>query len=410
MKKKWSGDTTVTQLNFIFYVLLLIMTPFLLLQNYLQAAIGIASNLHLDLGFVSIPWTVIIAGFILICITIIIRKQLRWRHPLVLSIIFLLFLIGQQLTDYYFGHKFYELQHNWHYIAYSGFAVVSWRFWKARGKTSAQIIGYTLLFALCASTLDELAQMPLSGRIFDICDIAKDTYGVVIGNILVFFLLEGGHNLPRKLRLTHPRLKDYFTDPLTLLFYEYIFVFFFISLSSTLSGNEYFPVSVLLPLILFLVFWLCVHLLQFRLLRFIQLGILGLVVGGLLVSIIIHRNDNISYNRHGLTVYKGIPLPYLDIMIKENGTFRFVDKKHIFNKRDQRVILMKCTDILIVGSGSRGMGGRGFTEMEPVQFAYNPNIQSMTQIIIMKTPAACQLYNRLKKEGKNVTFILHNTC
>jgi VanZ family protein len=320
MREELRGAITVTQLNFIFYVLLLIMTPFLLLQNYLQTAMGIASNSMLELGAISIPWTVIIALILLSVLLIIVRKKLRWRHPVVLAIVLFLFWAGQQMTDYYFNHKFYELQHNWHYIAYSGFAIVSWRFWKAKGKTAAQIIGYTILFAISASTLDEIAQVPLSNRVFDVCDIAKDTYGSVGGCIVVFFLLEDGKNMHRRLKLTHPTIKGYLSDPLTLLFYEFIFALLFIILSSTLSDMEYFPISFFLPLGVFLLIWLVIHLMQFKVSKIVLTGLLSLAVVGLLVSFIINKDRNITYNKYGLTIYRGIPIPFLDVMISQRLT------------------------------------------------------------------------------------------
>ena len=156
MKKK-RNDIVFTRVNYILYVLLLIMTPFLLLQNYLQTAIGIASNLMLEVGSLSIPYTLIVGVIFLAVLVYIARKSIRLFHLGVIAAMLLLFGVGQQVTDYYFNHKFYELQHNWHYIAYSIFAIISWRFWKSRGKTSAQIIRNTLLFAFSASTLDEIA-------------------------------------------------------------------------------------------------------------------------------------------------------------------------------------------------------------------------------------------------------------
>ncbi|MDP8220664.1 MAG: VanZ family protein [Candidatus Stygibacter frigidus] len=409
MKKK-RNDIAFTQVNYILYVLLLIMTPFLLLQNYLQTAIGIASNAMLEVGSLSIPYTLIVGVIFLSVLLYLARKSIRLFHLGVIAGVFLLFGVGQHVTDYYFNHKFYELQHNWHYIAYSIFAIISWRYWKSRGKTSAQIIRYTLLFAISASTLDELAQVPLSNRVFDVCDIAKDMYGSVLGNIFVFFVLDNARILKSKFKLMHPTVKGYFNNPLTLLFYEFVFVFIFLMITSTLSDTEYFPVSVLLPVGIFLVIWLCIHLLQFKVSRWIVIGIIGISVISLGISIAVNFNKNITYNKYGLTIYKGIPIPYLDILIFDDGSFRLVDKKHAFNKRDQMTILTKCTDILIIGSGSEGKGGKGFPELKPVQFIFNANTGEMTQVIIMRTPLACQIYNRLKKENKNVTFILHNTC
>jgi len=409
MKKK-RNDVEYTQVNYILYVLLLIMTPFLLLQNYLQTAIGIASNIMLEVGSLSIPYTLIVGVIFLAVLVFIARKSIRLFHIGVIVAIFFLFGLGQQVTDYYFNHKFYELQHNWHYIAYSIFAIISWRYGRSKGKTSAQIILYTLLFAFSASTLDEIAQVPLSNRVFDVCDIAKDMYGSVLGNIFVFFVLDNAKILNFKFKLMHPSVKDYLKNPLTMLFYEYIFVFIFLVLTSTLSEMEYFPLSVLIPAGIFLLLWLGIHLLQFKISRWIVIGLIGISVISLGISIAINFNKGITYNKYGLTVYKGIPIPFLDVMIYEDGSFRLVDKKHVFNKRDQMTILTKCTDILLIGSGAEGKGGRGFPENKPVQFIFNTNTGGMTQVIILQTPEACQVYNRLKKENKNVTFILHNTC
>jgi len=409
MKKK-RNDIAFTRGNYILYVLLLIMTPFLLLQNYLQAAIGIASNTMLHVGSLSIPYTLIVGVIFLAVLVYIARKSIRLFHIGVIVGIFFLFGVGQHVTDYYFNHKFYELQHNWHYIAYSIFAIISWRYWKSRGKTSSQIISYTLLFAISVSTLDEIAQVPLSNRVFDVCDIAKDMYGSVLGNIFVFFVLDNARILKSKFKLTHPTVKGYLENPLTVLFYEYIFVFIFLVITSTLSEMEYFQLSVLIPIGIFLLLWLCIHLLQFKISRWIVIGLFSISVISLGISISINFNKGITYNKYGLTVYKGIPIPFLDVMIFEDGSFRLVDKKHVFNKRDQMTILTKCTDILLIGSGAEGKGGLGFPENKPVQFIFNINTGQMTQVIILRTPEACKIYNRLKKENKNVTFILHNTC
>jgi hypothetical protein len=109
-------------------------------------------------------------------------------------------------------------------------------------------------------------------------------------------------------------------------------------------------------------------------------------------------------------VYKGIPIVFYDVMIFPNGTFRLVDKKHYFNSRDQTFFMEHKPDIIIIGSGAEGLGGRGFVKQSPHQFMYNPHIQRGTQVIILKTPEACEVFNRLKRERKNVLFVLHNTC
>ena len=97
-------------------------------------------------------------------------------------------------------------------------------------------------------------------------------------------------------------------------------------------------------------------------------------------------------------------------LIKENGFFRFVDKKHDFNTRDLKTIYHYSTDILLIGSGKKGLGGNGFPEKQMTQFVFNTVKMRPLQVIILKTPDACKKYNQLKKEGYNVLFIIHNTC
>ena len=123
-----------------------------------------------------------------------------------------------------------------------------------------------------------------------------------------------------------------------------------------------------------------------------------------------YRSANIVNHRHGLTVYKGIPIIFFDAMIFPDGTFRLVDKKHFFNLRDQKFFSKQRADILVIASGSKGEGGQGFPVKAPVQFIYNYYTQRGTQVIILENSQASELFNRLKSEGKNVLFILHNSC
>ena len=114
-------------------------------------------------------------------------------------------------------------------------------------------------------------------------------------------------------------------------------------------------------------------------------------------------------NSNGITIYKGIPLLFFDVMIYENNIFRFVDKKHTFNNRDINTICHHANDILLIGAGKYGEGGNGFPEKVMSQFIFNAVKKKPLQVIILDTPNACKKYNQLKKEGYNVLFIIHNT-
>ena len=108
---------------------------------------------------------------------------------------------------------------------------------------------------------------------------------------------------------------------------------------------------------------------------------------------------NIVYNSHRLTIYKGIVIPYFDLMIFENGMFRLVDKKEFFNIRDKERICDYATDILLLGSGEEGRGGKGFPANEIMQFYVNRAKKSILQATKLKNKEAISLFNKLKKKN-----------
>ncbi len=81
----------------------------------------------------------------------------------------------------------------------------------------------------------------------------------------------------------------------------------------------------------FLIFFLVFHNSQKKVYRNIFISIAIILVAFQSFFFIKYYNGNIIYNTKGLIVYKGIPIPYFDIMIYPNGTFRLVDKKLILS-------------------------------------------------------------------------------
>ena len=127
-------------INLIFYIGLLITTPFLLLQNYLQTFIGNLSTYSFKVWGITFPYVVLI-GIIIACFLIIKNLKYFTRFSVIaLLITILLMIIGQKLADFYFNHKFYELQHNWHYFAYGIFSYVSYRYFKSKNRSNSKII------------------------------------------------------------------------------------------------------------------------------------------------------------------------------------------------------------------------------------------------------------------------------
>ncbi|MDP8241884.1 MAG: VanZ family protein [Candidatus Celaenobacter antarcticus] len=397
-------------INLVLYSLLLIATPFLLIQNYLQQAIGMASDLSFNVWKLEVPYILAIAIIFVIAILVVFRHKITHFRIFACIVVILMVILGQHSTDYYFHHKFYELQHNWHYIAYGIFAYIIYRFLKEKELPSEWIILSTFITALSVSAFDETIQIFISSRIFDICDVAKDAWGTIMGMVVVFFVIESGQITRNGWKLRQKKVRDYLKNPFSLLFLEVVFAYLFLLISSILSNKKYLSVAILLSIGVFLIFFLVFHNSQKKVYRNIFISIAIILVAFQSFFFIKYYNGNIIYNTKGLIVYKGIPIPYFDIMIYPNGTFRLVDKKTYFINPDKyNTIYPLSKDILLIGSGSDGKGGKGFPEDKEAQFVFNPKTKLPLQIIILKNKEACERFNELKKKGYSVLYIIHNS-
>jgi len=406
-RNKWIYNTKT---HLIMYALLLIFTPFLMLRNYLQSAIGKLSRLSYIILDIEIPYLLTI--FIIVLAIIILKNFRKIKHHHILGGLaaILLIYLAQLFADYYFDHRFYDLQHNWHYFAYGIYSFIAFRYFKGQDKPISKIILLIFISALALSTFDEGTQVFISGRIFDVSDIAKDAWGAIIGMIFLFVGVFPDELKQFKFQVTNVRIKDYLHNPKTLLFWELIFTFILILVSSVLADMSYWYYVVTITFVSFLLIFFLFHFSRNKYFRFISLLLIILLLILQSINFLKYRNDYIVSNKYGLVVYRGIPIPFFDVMIFPNNTFRLVDKKHSFNSRDLATIYNKVDDILLIGSGHEGLGGKGFPEDFPVQFVFNHIKNKALQIIILPTPEACNEFNRLKKEGKNVLFIIHNTC
>jgi len=393
------------------YAALLVFTPFIMLQNFLQRSITDLSEMSIYPFGLRIPlvFGVVAVGFIVFLVhTIINRKLTRTRVIAVLFCLFMVF-IGQRICDFYSGNPFYDLQNNWHYIAYAIFAFFYYRAINKPYEKWGSFLFRGYLIALTLSLFDEIFQFFLSNRVFDLSDVAKDGWGMIIGLILVIFVLNNGKNTG-KFSLKAENLSSYFRNVWSSLILIWIFSFIFMIVSSHLSARRFVWHVAGITLGIFIIVFILIWLSKNKILRIIIIFIFTLAFVALGVSRIIHRDDLITHHSYGLVVYRGIPIPFFDIMIFPDGGFRIVDKKHYFNPGDRKALLEKKADIVIVSSGYRGMGARGLGNSIS-EFGYNPFIDRNTQIIILITPEAIKTYNRLRREGKkNILFVIHTTC
>ena len=398
------------RIHVIMYGLLLIATPFILLRNYLVEAISLASHSSftaLGIEFKLVPTA---AFLIAILLVIVLRKRITKTILGAIAAVLLLNLLGQQVTDYYFDHNFYDLQQNWHYIAYAIFAYMIYRDLSDRGLPLHRIMLITYVAAFSLSLFDELFQLQMSSRVFDVCDIGKDVWGVCMGMILTYV---GGKKSQTLLKdwknIRHQAFRDYLRHPFTLLLLMLALTFILLNIGSILTESGYVLLVFALTAVAFTLFFAIWHLSQFRVWKMLFIGvlILAIVVQGFFF--VRYRDSNIVSTQYGLLIYKGIPIPFFDVMIYQDGTFRLVDKKHLFNKRDQAFLLKRRPDIIIIASGVDGLGGKGFTDPRHL-FLYNQWTEKATQVIIQRNAEACQTFNRLKQQDKNVLMVYHNTC
>ena len=397
--------------QYILFTILVVLTPFILVTRYLQGVVHILSHFGFTLFDIEIPYILAAVVVGLIALAIWQGRKLTRRRIVGLFVVFALLFISHQVMDIYLGMSFFDLQQNWHYFAYGAYAFFFFRAFNARNMPMNKMILTSFFSAVSMSLFDETFQFFMSDRVFDLSDIAKDTIGVYCGIILLLFVTETYGTIKLKRRsFAQRKFKEYLRNPLSALVLLGVLTLSFVLVSPLLTEHGYWYFCLIICLGLFSAIMLIIHFSQFRFIRItlISIGLaLILLLSG---SIFINFNKNITYNAYALTVYKGIPLPFFDIIIYPNGVFHLIDKKHHFRSRDQNFLLGQGADILLIGSGSDSKGGKGFEKGVGTHFIYNRLTLKGTQVIILPTPDACRKYNELKKAGKSVLFVIHNTC
>ncbi|RJP74555.1 MAG: hypothetical protein C4524_12870 [Candidatus Zixiibacteriota bacterium] len=409
---KWLTDPRhEAMIQFVLFAALVVATPFVVVTRYLQSVAQLVSHLSLPLPGVEVPGVLILAAGLALFLAWRYRSRITRRRLAALAVLGGMVALGHWTMDLYLDLTFFDLQENWHYVAYGAYMFFFFRAFNLRRMPLPRMILWAYGSALLMSLFDETFQFFLSHRVFDLSDVTKDAWGVIMGLVLVIFVTESAGTIDLKRAVwRRERLGDYLRHPETALLSVFGLTTVFLFVSPLLTEHAEIPLLLATGFGLFAVAGLLFHLSRHRAVR-IALGILAVVaVLGVAGSRLAHRGDPITHNTFGLTVYRGMPLPFFDVLIYPDGGFRFVDKKHHFRSQDLRYLLMQEPDVLLVGSGNQGRGGQGFPQPEPVQFIYNEFTGRGTQVIILPTPEACRQYNSLVAAGKKVLFILHNSC
>ena len=150
------------KLNLLLYSMLLVCTPFILLQNFLQDVISQFSRSSFEIAKLDIPYTLSIFLIIVLFLSIKFRKTFNTRIIISWLVAFLYWFIGQKSVDYYMNKEFYDLQNNWHYIAYGLFTIVAYNSFSIKPRNLGRMILHLYSLALLISVFDETIQVFIS--------------------------------------------------------------------------------------------------------------------------------------------------------------------------------------------------------------------------------------------------------
>lgn len=397
--------------SLILFDLLLILTPFVMLQNYLQEAVHSLSHLSFNLFGQDMPFVLTFVFMLFIIYLTWVRRKITPFRIAVFLCLILIFAIAQNSTDYYMNNKFYDLQHNWHYLAYATFVLVMYRYLKPRNYPPEKFILLTVVKGFLISAFDEGIQVFISSRIFDISDIAKDLMGIMMGLLTLYFLVEQGKIIKNGWRVRQKNISDYKKAPFSILVFLLILVYCLLVFSSLLASARFWLHVFVITTVAFHIIFIMIHLSQKKIFKYGLIGFFALSIIAQSFFFFSYEDENITYTSPALTVYKGIPLFYFDYMIFPNGLIRPVDKKSSYFGGDIANFLSHKADILLFGVGKKVDGAHGFPGSKYVQyphFIYNPNTKKGNQVIVLPNSEACKEFNRLKREGKNVLFVIHH--
>ncbi|MDP8229094.1 MAG: VanZ family protein [Candidatus Electryoneaceae bacterium] len=366
--------------------------------------------MSLPLFGAQIPISVLVAVLLLCALFIYQRKNITIPRIVWCLVIVMMIGLSQLIQDIYSMMSVYDLQRNWHYVTFAAYVIMYFYAFGVTEENKARRILGAFFSAFFLSLFDEFFQLKMASRVFDISDIAKDAWGAIMGLLFVFFVLETYGTIDfKKHKLLPKSIKDYKRNPLAALVLTGVFSLTLLLVSPLLTDHQYAGILLILWLLLFVVTMTLIYLLRSRSFRIIIASIIGIVIIGLAGSFLSHRNSNINYVADNLIVYKGIPIPYFDMLIYQDGSARLMDKKSFFNEKDMAYLKSHKPDIILIGNGFRSQRGNEIVANEGTLFIYNNFTNDITQLIVLNTPDACRLFNRMKQNKKDVLFVIHST-
>ncbi len=404
-----SAKRTLGFINLVLYDLLLILTPFLLIRNYLQLALKELSQFKLHLFFFEIPLFVFVFLLLSLFCLFIYWKKLKAKYLIIILLLVFLMVIGQNIADFYLDYSYYDLQNNWHYFAYGIFVFIAYRYFKEHIKSDSKLITIIFLKAFIISSIDEGIQVFISNRIFDVSDIAKDLWGVCLGLVVLLFWVKD-YNL-KNLNFIIKKAKDYFSEPVSILLHLFMLTLIFLLISSNLTDSRYFVWIILWTLFIYLIYFIFSFICKFRYIKILTIFTILLIFGFTVFNFISVKDDIIT-QKNSMIYYKNIPLFFFDFMVFPNGLIRMTDKKSNFRGNDFIIFKKQNPDLLIISSDKEPYFITGFEHLKFVEFPYlmyNEIYNRLIQVLILKQEDAIRQYNRLNKLNKKVLLVIHQS-
>ena len=130
--------------------------------------------------------------------------------------------------------------------------------------------------------------------------------------------------------------------------------------------------------------------------------IVSLAVAGSLASLWLWVNPpgRFGPSCYGYTSYSSVPRPLMDVQVRPDGRFRSVEKTHDVGVAQLRWLIDAKPEILIVSIG--------WNRVVKVR----PEVRALpeTEVHVLPTGEALELFNRMKQAGRAVAIHVHSTC
>jgi len=132
-----------------------------------------------------------------------------------------------------------------------------------------------------------------------------------------------------------------------------------------------------------------------------------LIISAIVLWFIFNPIGKFGLHFFGLTIYSGIPYPYVDLVVDSSSILPKIreTKSHLITEEEFYKIIGEKVDAwpeyVIIGTGYE----------DKVKVSGGILIRSANpRIEILPTPEAIKLFNKLKSQGIKVKAIIHSTC